>query len=103
MHFVSSALRMTVDHQLLVNAVMPREQLEVIQAKICYCAKLVHWTVTNKTSKFRSDGREPSHCFPFDMGNTLHNQQKNILLSLRGRSQTSACLKKSERQEKRKS
>lgn len=34
-HLIPSALRMTVDHQLLVNAVMPREQLEVIQAKIC--------------------------------------------------------------------
>lgn len=46
-HLIPSAIRMTVDHQLLVNAVMPREQLEVLQAKICYCAKLVHWTVTN--------------------------------------------------------
>lgn len=32
-------------------------------------------------------------CFPFDMGNTLRNQQENILLSLHGRSQTPACLK----------
>lgn len=46
-HFIPSAIRMTMDHQLLVNAVMPREQLEVTQAKICYCAKLVHWTVTD--------------------------------------------------------
>ena len=33
MHLISSAVRMTVDHQLLVNAVMPREQLEADQAK----------------------------------------------------------------------
>lgn len=41
-------------------------------------------------------------CLPFDMGNTLHNQQENILLSLHGKSQISACLKRLERQEKKK-
>lgn len=46
-HLISSAIRVTLDHQLLVNAVMPREQPEGIQAKICYCAKLVRWTITN--------------------------------------------------------
>lgn len=34
-----------------------------------------------------------SVCFPFDRGNTLHNQQENILLSLRERSQTNLSQK----------
>lgn len=39
-HLISSAVRVTLDHQLLVNAVMPREQPEGIQAKICCCGLL---------------------------------------------------------------
>lgn len=34
-----------------------------------------------------------SVCFPLEMGNTLHNQQENILLSLHRKSRTLACLK----------
>lgn len=42
-----------------------------------------------------------SVCFPFDRGNTLHNQQENILLSLRERSQTSLSQKVRETRKKK--
>lgn len=96
---------MTVDHQPLVNAVMPREQLEVLQAKSVTVQNWCTGLLPTKPPSLGSDLTVENQGvrFPFDMGNTLHNQQENILLSLRGRSQRSACLKRFKRQEKRKS